>query len=126
MASPLFAYATASALDAAGSTGGLVDPTLGIAIEAAGYDRDFARLVEDERPVDPTAPGQWRSLRLDGRLLWRPAGTKLDLNGVRQGARGRRGGGARGRGRLRLRGRRRRHARRYRRRAPRRRLVAPP
>ena len=41
--SPLFARALRSALDAADATGGLVDPTLGAALGAAGYDRDFAR-----------------------------------------------------------------------------------
>ena len=42
--SPLFAQACEIALQAAKATGGLVDPTLGEAVEAAGYDRDFAEL----------------------------------------------------------------------------------
>ena len=33
-----------AALWARETTGGLVDPTLGVALEAAGYDRDFAEL----------------------------------------------------------------------------------
>ncbi len=70
------------ALDAAWSTGGLVDPTLGAAIEAAGYDRDFASLPPDPGPPGPGAPGSWRSLRLVGGILFRRPGTALDLNGV--------------------------------------------
>jgi FAD:protein FMN transferase len=77
-----FAGAVDVALSAAAATRGLVDPTLGLAIEAAGYDRDFAGLGADERPPGATAPGRWRSVRIDGRLLSRPVGTLLDLNGV--------------------------------------------
>jgi FAD:protein FMN transferase len=80
--SPLFGEAVETALAAAAATEGLVDPTLGRAIEAAGYDRDFALLGADERPPGPTAPGSWRTVRLASRLLFRPPGTKLDLNGI--------------------------------------------
>jgi thiamine biosynthesis lipoprotein len=80
--SPLFASALRATLDAASATGGLVDPTLGSAVEAAGYIRDFAQLEPDPRPAGPAAPGSWRSLRLAGRLLFLPRGVKLDLNGV--------------------------------------------
>jgi len=52
--SPLFARVLATALEATDSTGGLVDPTLGAT----------------------------QRLRLTDRLLGRPPGTKLDLNGV--------------------------------------------
>jgi thiamine biosynthesis lipoprotein len=77
-----FAHALRVALDAAAATEGLVDPTLGGAIEAAGYDRDFALLADDERPPGSAVPGRRRELRLSGRLLSRPPGTLLDLNGV--------------------------------------------
>jgi thiamine biosynthesis lipoprotein len=80
--SPLFAHALGVALGAAETTDGLVDPTLGIAIEAAGYDRDFADLRDDAEPPGSTVPGRWRSLRLTGRLLGRHPGTRIDLNGV--------------------------------------------
>jgi thiamine biosynthesis lipoprotein len=83
--SPTFARVLALALDAARRTEGLVDPTLGAAIEAAGYDRDFAELSEDERPPAPTAPGSWRHVRVAGRLVFRYPGTKLDLNSVVKG-----------------------------------------
>jgi FAD:protein FMN transferase len=80
--SRLFAYALRAGISAAAATNGLVDPTLGAAIEAAGYDRDFSELGDDERPPGPPSHGTWRSLRLSGRLLSRPPGTALDLNGV--------------------------------------------
>jgi FAD:protein FMN transferase len=81
--SDLFARIVRTALAAARSTDGLVDPTLGVAIEAAGYDKDFSLLShDDERPSGPPVPGQWRALRIDGRLLSRPPGLHLDLNGV--------------------------------------------
>jgi thiamine biosynthesis lipoprotein len=79
---PLFARALGIALAAADRTDGLVDPTLGCAIEAAGYERDFRELGDDPRPPGPAAIGSWRSLRLAGTLLLRLPGTKLDLNGV--------------------------------------------
>jgi thiamine biosynthesis lipoprotein ApbE len=79
---PVFARAVSVALAAAERTRGLVDPTLGVALEAAGYDRNFAELRQDERPPGPTHPGSWRALAIVGGILFRPAGTKLDLNGV--------------------------------------------
>ena len=80
--SSTFARAVDVALDAAALTGGLVDPTLGAAIVEAGYDRDFAQLADDGRPPAPApAPGTG-AVRLTGRLLARPRGTVLDLNGV--------------------------------------------
>jgi len=82
--SRVFAFAAQTAISAAAATNGLVDPTLGAAVEAAGYDRDFSELEDDERPrpLRPPSPGTWRSLRLSGRMLSRPPGTTLDLNGV--------------------------------------------
>lgn len=80
--SPLFERAVETALAAAAATDGLVDPTLGGALEAAGYDRDFAALEDDERPAGPPEPGDWRAVRSSGRLLFRPPTTRLDLNGV--------------------------------------------
>jgi thiamine biosynthesis lipoprotein len=53
--SPLFARALEAALDAAAETGGLVDPTLGAGVE---------------------------NIFLSGRLVSRPPGLQLDLNGV--------------------------------------------
>ncbi len=80
--SPLFADTLRRALAAASQTAGLVDPTVAEAVEAAGYDRDFPSLVPTSEPVRPAARGRWRAIRLTGRLLERPPGLLLDLNGV--------------------------------------------
>jgi len=80
--SPLFARALAAALDAAAATDGLVDPTLAAALEAAGYDRDFALLGDRDEPAGPSLPSRLREVRLDGLILRRPPGLPLDLNGV--------------------------------------------
>jgi FAD:protein FMN transferase len=84
-ASPMFVRVLALALDAASRTDGLVDPTLGAAIEAAGYDRDFADVTDDERPPAVGIPGSWRHVRVAGPLVFRYPGTKLDLNCVVKG-----------------------------------------
>ena len=83
LVSRLFAATLEIALEAAAATDGIVDPTLGAAIVAAGYDHDFAQLDDGQvTNGHPMAPGCWRSVRLAGRLLTRPAGVQLDLNGV--------------------------------------------
>ena len=78
---PLLLEAVAVALEAARRTDGLVDPTIGAAVIAAGYDRDFAALADDgpRRPAVP-APG-WRGVRLDRRrgTVQLPPGARLDL-----------------------------------------------
>jgi thiamine biosynthesis lipoprotein len=79
---PLFARALSEALGAAARTEGLVDPTLGAALLAAGYDRDFGLLEEDPRAAGRPVTGSWQSLRLAGTLLFRLPGTIIDLNGV--------------------------------------------
>jgi thiamine biosynthesis lipoprotein len=79
--SSLLSGAVHAALAAARGTGGLVDPTVGAAIRAAGYDRDFAELGENQAisPAEP-APG-WASIGFDPhrRLLEVPSGVELDL-----------------------------------------------
>jgi thiamine biosynthesis lipoprotein len=80
--SPLFAQTLAVALHAARETDGLVDPTLGAALEAAGYDRDFASLAPLPEPPGPGRPGAWRSILLIGCHVGVPHGLRLDLNGV--------------------------------------------
>jgi thiamine biosynthesis lipoprotein len=81
--SPLLAEALAVALRAAAATDGAVDPTVGSAMNAIGYDRDFQLLKEDGRPVRLTVrpvPG-WRLVRLDRTTgtVTVPAGVRLDL-----------------------------------------------
>ncbi|HZR90793.1 MAG TPA: FAD:protein FMN transferase [Gaiellaceae bacterium] len=83
--SPVFRRMLDQALRAAALTDGLVDPTLGAAIEAAGYDRDIAELVADPRPPGEAARWSWRSLSVVGPFLRRPSGLRLDLNGVVKG-----------------------------------------
>jgi len=80
--SPLFAQTLAVALHAARETEGLVDPTLGAALEAAGYDLDFASLAPVEEPHRTAPPGAWRSVLLIGCRVGLPRGLRLDLNGV--------------------------------------------
>jgi len=80
--SPLFAQTLAVALHAARETEGLVDPTLGAALEAAGYDLDFASLAPVEEPPRTGPPGAWRSVLLIGCRVGLPRGLRLDLNGV--------------------------------------------
>jgi FAD:protein FMN transferase len=81
--SPLLADAIAVALRAAWLTGGDVDPTVGGAMSAAGYDRDFALVPKDGPPVRLAVrkvPG-WREVEFDPRTrrLSIPVGTCLDL-----------------------------------------------
>lgn len=64
-------------------TGGRVDPTVGNALGALGYDRDFARLDPDGPPLQLTVrpvPG-WTCVRLDHatRTVRVPAGVTLDF-----------------------------------------------
>jgi thiamine biosynthesis lipoprotein len=80
--SGLFAETVEDALRAAAQTGGLVDPTLGLALEAAGYDRDFALMRSDGRPPGFGARGRPGHVQLRGRMLSRPLDLRLDLNGV--------------------------------------------
>ena len=80
--SPLFARALRVALEAAADTDGLVDPTLGAALEAAGYDRDFSLLRDDGAPAGAAVPSRLGEVRLDRQILRRPPGLQLDLNGV--------------------------------------------
>ena len=53
LVTPLFARMVEAALRAREQTDGLVDPTLGAALEAAGYDRDFSLLEPTEAPPAP-------------------------------------------------------------------------
>ncbi|MEV5847365.1 FAD:protein FMN transferase [Streptomyces sp. NPDC051985] len=81
--SPLLAEALAVALRAAEATDGAVDPTVGSAMEAIGYDRDFTLVREDDRPVSlrvRRAPG-WRRVTLDEKTgaVTVPEGVRLDL-----------------------------------------------
>jgi thiamine biosynthesis lipoprotein ApbE len=90
--SPLLAEAIAVSLRAASLTDGDVDPTVGAAISALGYDRDFVRVPATGPALPPlpvrvrTIPG-WRSVALDpvSRQLTVPAGIQLDLGATVKG-----------------------------------------
>ncbi len=79
---PLLAEAIDTALRAARLTEGDVDPTVGGAMQALGYDRDFAEIPSQGAPVDWAAPVYgWTSVRFNRRwgTLHVPAGVQLDL-----------------------------------------------
>ena len=67
---------------AAHQTGGLVDPTIGAALRAAGYDRDFGDGLDRPEPPAPAVAGCWHRIEMRDQLLRVPAGVELDLNGV--------------------------------------------
>lgn len=93
---PLLIEAIQVAVRAAELTDGDVDPTLGVALELAGYDRDWEQLdppagnppVKNLHTRSSHAPrvratvrSGWRSIELDPRqsTIRLPAGVKLDL-----------------------------------------------
>jgi thiamine biosynthesis lipoprotein ApbE len=79
--SPLLAEAIAVALRAAELTDGDVDPTVGAAMSAIGYDRDFEQMPRTGPSLSVTVrnvPG-WRQVRLEGQTLTMPDGVQLDL-----------------------------------------------
>ena len=77
-----------AALDAARRTGGAVDPTIGAAVIAAGYDADIAEVRGRAAPlVHAPALAQrhtWRTVTLDRtlNLLRTPRGVVLDLGAI--------------------------------------------
>jgi thiamine biosynthesis lipoprotein ApbE len=82
--SALLAETVAAALEAARSTDGIVDPTLGVELRAAGYDRTFAVVRARDgwtlRRLGPRT-ATWRDVELDRerRVLRVPHGLELDL-----------------------------------------------
>ncbi|HVX45201.1 MAG TPA: FAD:protein FMN transferase [Mycobacteriales bacterium] len=80
--SPLLYDLIAVALRAARRSGGLVDPTVGPAVRALGYDRDFREVRDADGPAAITGPAPgWHRIRLDpaaGEVLL-PRGITLDL-----------------------------------------------
>ena len=89
----LLATLVSVALEAAGRTGGDVDPTLGGPLRDLGYDRDFALIGGGDHPVAPLLASasrpSWRRVRLDrdGAVtnLTVPAGVRLDLGATAKG-----------------------------------------
>jgi len=81
--SELLFEALAVACRAAHHTGGAVDPTVGAAVVALGYDRDFASVARTGPALDSPArpaPGWWQvALDPATRTVRVPAGVLLDL-----------------------------------------------
>ena len=80
---PLLASAVAAAVRGAEETDGLVDPTLGRSLVAAGYDRDYDAVRVSDSPAAIPLPAvfdAWRHVGVDpdGAVLV-PLGTALDL-----------------------------------------------
>jgi thiamine biosynthesis lipoprotein len=78
--SPMLADLVGTALDAAETSGGLVDPTVGSVLRELGYDRSIELLPADGAPVSvlQQVPG-WRQVHLYGDVLELPRGIQLDL-----------------------------------------------
>jgi thiamine biosynthesis lipoprotein len=79
--SPLLLEAVGAALRAAQLTDGDVDPTVGEALIALGYDRDFDEVAAGPRRVRFAAVPGWRTLELDeaASRVRVPSGVRLDL-----------------------------------------------
>jgi thiamine biosynthesis lipoprotein len=78
--SPVLAALIDAALAAARWTDGDVDPTVGSAMIALGYDRDIADLDSSTPRLDSlTFPSDWSMVEFDGRSVRLPAGVLLDL-----------------------------------------------
>ena len=75
--SPLFARALTVARDAAEWTGGLVDPTVGQAMQDLGYDRTFSLVREGPAVTVVRRPGGWQQLEVDGTRVKAPVGMDL-------------------------------------------------
>jgi thiamine biosynthesis lipoprotein len=87
--SPLLADAIAAGLDAARLTGGAVDPTVGRAMRAIGYDDDFDRVRNPIGPIElrlEPIPG-WQAVDISAarrEVRLRP-GVELDLGSTGKG-----------------------------------------
>ncbi len=96
-ASPQLRDAVGAALWAARRSGGLVDPCLLDALEAAGYRRSFTPRerargeltslydVKSSRPARPHPAALWRQVRVSVDAIERPPGLRLDLGGSGKG-----------------------------------------
>lgn len=81
VSSTMGAVLTAAA-DLRDRTDGLVDPAVGAAVMAWGYDRTFADVVDGGTPAVTAAAGEWE---ISGSRVHRRPGTRFDLGGVAKG-----------------------------------------
>ena len=84
--SPLLASAVATSLRVAVLTDGRVDPTVGRAMRAVGYDDDFDRIRSRTDPISvrlEPIPG-WQAIQFDSRArtLCVPKGVEIDLGSI--------------------------------------------
>ncbi|OZF06330.1 MULTISPECIES: FAD:protein FMN transferase [Nocardiaceae] len=84
--SPMLTEFVAAALRAAELTDGAVDPTVGSALIARGYDRDFTELGNGRAPISSaiasavmTRRADWTMVTFDDGLITVPEGVVLDL-----------------------------------------------
>jgi FAD:protein FMN transferase len=94
-ASPLLRLAARAGLWAAERTGGLVDPTLTGALEAAGYTAtrrapelrlgDALASAPPRAPARPSPAAEWRTIRVDDECVTRRPGLRLDTGGTGKG-----------------------------------------
>lgn len=81
--SPLMAALLSEADRLRRKTGGLIDPSVGGAVRAWGYDRTFFEVADlTKSPAGPSAPVDWD---VSGGVLRRPPGTMFDLGGIAKG-----------------------------------------
>jgi len=88
--SPLLYDLINDARQAADMTGGIFNPLILNALEAAGYDRSFDRAAfaggcSWPRPTEPVL--SWQALQLDAKrqAVFVPAGARVDLGGIAKG-----------------------------------------
>ena len=77
--SPVLAALVEAALDAAKATGGDVDPTVGSAMIALGYDEALAGASNTPRLTSVALPVDWTCVEFDGHSVRTPPGILLDL-----------------------------------------------
>ena len=78
--SELLAGLLAAALEAARQTDGDVDPTVGAALIALGYDNDIAALDHTAlAAASISIPARWSMVTLEDRVVTVPPGVVLDL-----------------------------------------------
>ena len=87
--SPLLARAISGSLQAARTTGGAVDPTVGRALRITGYNDDFDRIAGTTRPLElrlAPVPG-WSVVAFDAvaRTIRVPTDVELDLGSTGKG-----------------------------------------
>ncbi len=89
--SPLMWHVLGRALAMAEQTGGLFDPTVLPALEAAGYTRDFNDIkqhgADDTLRPEAALVGRWAEVQTNPRTqeIYLPQGVKIDLGGIAKG-----------------------------------------